>query len=140
MNQKLDLKISILVVPTTWVVAAIVTIVLWATHYDWMYYLIGVCTGLLNFGLMIKMNRRIVRMSELYPDTAKIMAKRQAWIGVLLRILVFTGVFLAIFFKEVYQNTNESGMWNLVIAFGGYATVKVVLIVIYLIFRRKVSE
>lgn len=140
MNQKLDLKISILVVPTTWVVAAIVTIVLWATHYDWMYYLIGVCTGLLNFGLMIKMNRRIVRMSELYPDTAKIMAKRQAWIGVLLRILVFTGVFLAIFFKEVYQSTNESGMWNLVIAFGGYATVKVVLIVIYLIFRRKVSE
>ncbi|MDE7263073.1 MAG: hypothetical protein K2N64_00245 [Anaeroplasmataceae bacterium] len=140
MNQKLDLKISILVVPTTWVVAAIVTIVLWATHYDWMYYLIGVCTGLLNFGLMIKMNRRIVRMSELYPDTAKIMAKRQAWIGVLLRILVFTGVFLAIFFKEVYQNTDESRMWNLVIAFGGYATVKVVLIIIYLIFRRKVSE
>lgn len=140
MKKTIDLRISILVVPITWVVAAIVTIVLWATHYDWMYYLIGVCTGLLNFGLMMKMNRRIVRMAELYPDTAQIMARRQAWIGVLLRILVFTGVFLAIFFKEVYQNPDESRMWNLVIAFGGYATVKVVLVVVYLIFRRKVSE
>ena len=140
MKQKIDLKLSIFVVPATWVVAAIVTIILWATHYDWMYYLIGVCTGLLNFGLMIKMNRRIVRLSELYPDTAQVMAKRQAWIGVLLRLLVFLGVFLAIFFKEVYQNPDETRAWNLVIAFGGYATVKVVLVIIYLIFRRRVSQ
>lgn len=139
MNQKIDQKISLIVVPTTWVVAAIVTIVLWATKYDWMYYLIGICTGLLNFGLMMKTNRKIVRMSELYPDTAKIMAKRQAWIGVLLRILVFMGVFLAIFFKEVYQNPKQEDMWNLVIAFGGYATIKVVLIIVYLIFGRRVT-
>lgn len=140
MNQKIDQKISLIVVPATWVVAAIITIILWATHYDWMYYLIGVCTGLLNFGLMMKTNRKIIRMSELYPDTAKIMAKRQAWIGVLLRILVFTGVFLAIFFKEIYQNPNQEDMWNLVIAFGGYATIKVVLIIVYLIFGRRVTE
>lgn len=140
MNQKIDQKISLIVVPTTWVVAAIVTIVLWATKYDWMYYLIGICTGLLNFGLMMKTNRKIVRISELYPDTAKIMAKRQAWIGVLLRILVFMGVFLAIFFKEVYQNPKQEDMWNLVIAFGGYATIKVVLIIVYLIFGRRVTE
>lgn len=140
MNQKIDQKISLIVVPTTWVVAAIVTIVLWATKYDWMYYLIGICTGLLNFGLMMKTNRKIVRMSELYPDTAKIMAKRQAWIGVLLRILVFMGVFLAIFFKEVYQNPKQEDMWNLVIAFGGYATIKVVLTIVYLIFGRRVTE
>ena len=140
MNQKIDQKISLIVVPTTWVVAAIVTIVLWATKYEWMHYLIGICTGLLNFGLMMKTNRKIVRMSELYPDTAKIMAKRQAWIGVLLRILVFMGVFLAIFFKEVYQNPKQEDMWNLVIAFGGYATIKVVLIIVYLIFGRRVTE
>ena len=140
MNQKIDQKISLIVVPTTWVVAAIVTIVLWATKYDWMYYLIGICTGLLNFGLMMKTNRKIVRMSELYPDTAKIMAKRQAWIGVLLRILVFMGVFLAIFFKEVYQNPKQEDAWYLVIAFGGHATIKVVLIIVYLIFGRRVTE
>ena len=80
MNQKLDLKISIWVVPITWVVAAITTIILWAVDLDWMCYLIGVCTGLLNFGLMIKMNRRIMRMAELYPENAKSMAKRQSWI------------------------------------------------------------
>lgn len=140
MRKPISLKISLFVVPVTWVIAAIVAIVLWATHYDWVYYLLGVCTGLLNFGLMMKMNRRIVRMAELYPDTAAIMAKRQAWIGVLLRILVFVAVFLAIFFKEVYNNTDSSKQWNLVIAFGGYATVKVVLVVIYLLFGRKVSE
>ncbi len=140
MNKQISPKISLFVVPVSWVVAAIVAIVLWATKYDWIYYLLGVCTGLLNFGLMLKMNRRIVRMAELYPDTAAIMAKRQAWIGVLLRMLVFTAVFLAIFFKEVYKNPDSNRVWNLVIAFGGYATVKVVLVVIYLIFRKKVSE
>lgn len=140
MKKQISLKISLFVVPITWVVAAIVAITLWATHYDWMYYLLGVCTGLLNFGLMMKMNRRIVRMAELYPDTAAIMAKRQAWIGVLLRLLVFIGVFLAIFFKEVFKNSNPEGKWNLVIAFGGYATVKVVLVIVYLIFGKKVSE
>lgn len=140
MRKPISLKISLFVVPATWIIAAIITIILWATHYDWMYYLLGVCTGLLNFGLMMKMNRRIVRMAELYPDTAAIMAKRQAWIGVLLRILVFVAVFLAIFFLEVYNSSDTSKQWNLVIAFGGYATVKVVLVIIYLIFGKKVSE
>ncbi len=50
------------------------------------------------------------------------------------------GVFLAIFFKEVYQNPKQEDMWNLVIAFGGYATIKVVLIIVYLIFGRRVTE
>lgn len=138
MNQKLDLKISIWVVPITWVVAAITTIILWAVDLDWMCYLIGVCTGLLNFGLMIKMNRRIMRMAELYPENAKSMAKRQSWIGVIIRILVFMGVFLALFFKMAYQNPD--GILSLVTAFGGFATVKVVLIIIYFIFRRRLSE
>lgn len=138
MQQKMDQRISILVVPITWGVAAIAAIILGVCKLDWIYYLIGVCTGLLNFGLMIKTNRRILRMAELYPDTASVMAKRQAWIGVLFRMLVFIGIFLAIFFKEVYGNPN--GIWNLVIAFSGYATVKVVLIIVYLIFRKRVSE
>lgn len=138
MQQKMDQRISILVVPITWGVAAITAIILGVCKLDWIYYLIGVCTGLLNFGLMIKTNRRILRMAELYPDTASVMAKRQAWIGVLFRMLVFIGIFLAIFFKEVYENPN--GIWNLVIAFSGYATVKVVLIIVYLICRKRVSE
>ncbi len=117
MQQKMDQRISILVVPITWGVAAITAIILGVCKLDWIYYLIGVCTD---------------------PDTASVMAKRQAWIGVLFRMLVFIGIFLAIFFKEVYGNPN--GIWNLVIAFSGYATVKVVLIIVYLICRKRVSE
>lgn len=140
MKKPISLKISLFVVPITWIIAAIVSIALGVTHYDWMYYILGVCTGLLNFGLMMKTNRKIVRLVELYPDTAQVMAKRQAWIGFLLRLLVFVGVFVAIFFKEVFQNPDPSRKWNLVIAFGGYASVKFVLVFVYLIFGRRVSE
>ncbi len=138
MNRPLDQRISILVVPITWVVAAIVAIILGVCKQDWIYYLIGIFTGLLNFGLMLKFNRRFVRMAELDPNHASIVAKKQAWFGLLLRLLVFLGVFIAIYFKRAYGNPN--GIWSLAIAFGGYATVKFVLIVVYLIFRRKVSE
>lgn len=134
-------KINLLIVPISWVVAAIVAIVLGVCGYDWIYYLIGVFTGLLNFGLMIKTNRRISRSMEEKTEFAAITAKKQAWIGIGLRLLVFTGVFVAIFFKEVYG--NASGMWNLVIAFGGYATIKFVLVVVYVIYYlvgKKVSK
>lgn len=133
MNQ----KISFYVAPISWVVAAIVAVILWACKLDWTYYLIGVFTGLLNFGLMVRESRKIARLGELNSDTGPSLAKRQAWLGVLIRMLVFVGVFLAIFFKEVYG--GKDGMWNLVIAFGGYATIKVVLIVVYLCFGKKVT-
>lgn len=138
MEKTNDYKFSLLVVPITWAVAAIVAIIIGCLGYDWMYYLIGVCTGLLNFGLMMKTNRRILRLSELYPDTASAMAKKQAWVGLGLRMLVFIGVFLAIFFKEVYNNNDNN--WNIVIAFGGYATIKAVMVIVYLIFRKKVNN
>ncbi len=130
--------IDAIVVPISWVVAAIVATCLGCCGYDWLAYLIGVFTGLLNYGIMVKTNRKMVRMAELYPETAKILAKRTAWTGVLLRMLVFMGVFLALFFKEVYRQ-EEVKMWILLIAFSGYMTIKVVLIAVYLIFRKKVN-
>lgn len=136
--RKIDQKFTLLVVPCTWVIAGITAIILAVCKLDWMYYLIGVCTGLLNFGLMVKSNRKLVREAELFPEEASICAKRHVLKGYLLRMLVFVGIFLAIFFKEVYN--NPEGMWNLVIAFGGYATIKVVVVIVYLIFRKKVSE
>lgn len=138
MNQKTNQKINYLVVPIVLVVATIVAIILGVCGYDWVYYLIGVFTGLLNHGLMLKMSRRIIRMAELYPDSAQAYAKKQAWLGVVIRLVVFTGIFLAIFFKEVYGKPEE--IWILVIAFGGYVTIKVVLVTVYLIFRKKVSD
>ncbi|MDE5867735.1 MAG: hypothetical protein K2H02_02205 [Anaeroplasmataceae bacterium] len=133
MENQMDQKLNLLVVPISWVVAAIVAIVIGVCGYDWVYYLIGVFTGLLNFGLMIKANRRMVRAAKENPEAAAIYAKKQAWLGMGLRILVFTGVFVGIFFKEVYGHSGESRVWNLVIAFGGYATIKFVLVAVYLV-------
>lgn len=137
MVHKINDKLNIATVITTWIISIIVSIFLGCFGYDFVYYLIGVFTGLLNFGLMIKTNRRIVRAAENDPDNAAIFVKRQTAIGFLLRLFVFIGVFLAIFYKEL---GNENGMWNLLIAFSGYATLKLSLIISYLIFRKKVHE
>lgn len=140
MINQMSQKFSLLVVPITWVVAAIVATVIGVCGYDWIYYLIGVFTGLLNYGLMIKFNRRMERAAKENTETSAIVAQKQAWIGIGLRLLVFIGIFLAIFFKEVYGQSDSSRAWNLVIAFGGYATIKFVLIVVYLLFRKKVNK
>lgn len=136
MNQ----KISYFVVPITWVVAALVALILGLCHLDWVYYLIGVFTGLLNYGIMIKMNRRMLRMAELQPETASITAKRSAWLGTFLRLLIVLVILLAVFFKEVYGKDNKDGIWNIVITFGGYATIRVVLVAVYIIFGKKVED
>lgn len=140
MINQMNQKFSLLVVPITWLVAAIVAIVLGVCGYDWIYYLIGVFTGLLNYGLMIKFNRRMERVAKENTETSAIVAQKQAWIGIGLRLLVFIGIFLAIFFKEVYGQADSNRAWNLVIAFGGYATIKFVLIVVYLLFRKRVNK
>lgn len=141
MNQK-NLKINLLVVPISWLVGAIIAVVLGVCGYEWLYYLIGLCTGLLNFGMMIKTNRTVELLMQANPDQAAIVAKKHAWLGIALRLLVFTGVFMAIYFKKVYGNSDN--IWILVIAFGGYATVKFVLLMVYIIYylvsRKKVKE
>lgn len=140
MNQS-NQKINLLVVPISWVIAAIVAIVLGVCGYEWLYYLIGVCTGLLNFGIMVKNNRTMELLMQANPEQAEYAAKKHAWFGILLRLLVFFAVFMAIFFKEVYGNPDN--MWVLVIAFGGYATVKFVLIAVYVVYflvGKKVKE
>lgn len=136
--QKPDQKINYLVVPIVWVVAGVTALILGLCKLDWIYYLIGVFTGLLNYGLMLKTNRRIVRLAELYPEEAAIHAKKQAVVGWIIRLVVFLAIFLAIFFKDVFGNPDN--IWLLVIAFSGYATIKIVLIAVYIIFRKKVSS
>lgn len=133
MENQMDQKINLLVVPISWVVAAIVAVILGVCGYDWVYYLIGVFTGLLNYGLMVKANRRMMRTAKENPEAAAILAKKYAWLGMGLRILVFAGVFMAIFFKEVYHHSGEARAWNLVIAFGGYVTIKFVLVMVYIV-------
>lgn len=133
-------KFNYIVVPITWVVAAIVALTLGLCGLDWVYYLIGVFTGLLNFGIMIKMNRRMIRNAELYPDAAQITAKRSAYLGTLLRLVIVLAILMAVFFKEVYGKEDSDGIWNVLITFAGYATIKVVMVVVFIIFRKKVSE
>ena len=134
-NKKL--AINLFVVPGSWLVGGIVALILGLCKLDWMSYLIGLFTGLLNFGLMSKSSRKMARFAELQPDLGMAQAKSTAWKGASLRILVVCIVFAAIYFKEVNE---ENGMWALVIALAGYVTVKIVLVAVYLIFRKKVES
>ena len=139
MEEK-KLTLNYLVVPGSWIVGGIVALILGLCGLDWFSYLIGLFTGLLNFGLMLKSSRKFAKLAELDPTVASIQARKYSMGGVAVRLLVVAGVFTALFFKNVYGRTDEAGYWTLVIALGGYVTIKIILIAVYLIFGKKVEE
>lgn len=139
MNDK-KVVLNILVVPTCWVVGGITALILGLCKLDWMSYLIGLFTGLLSFGMMVKSSRRMARLAELEPGVGMAKAKSSSWKGASLRLLVVGAVFAALFFKEKFGNPDANPMWVLIYALCGYMTVKVVLIAVYLIFRKKVES
>lgn len=132
-------EINYLVVPFSWLVGGITAIILGVLKQDWINYLIGLFTGLLNFGLMVKMNRRMVRLAKLDPEHVSLTVKKSTWFGAFLRFVVVAFVFAALYFKDVWQVEDNNAYIHLVIAFAGYLTVKVVLVATYLIFRKKVD-
>lgn len=134
-----NLKIEYLIVPITLAVGGIVTAILAATHQGWSYYLIGLMTALLNHGLLVKQSFQIERNAKLDPEGKQLKPKRTMMLWYFLRVLVFVGVFVSIAFKADLKN-NSQGVWYFLTAFGGYMTLKAVLIVLVLIFKGKVKE
>ncbi len=135
----MSLKISYLIAPITMIIVVIVTIILAVCKQGWEYYLIGSLVGLMNHGLMVKQAARIERFAKLDPEGKTLKPKRTAALWYFLRVLVFVGVFVSLAFKADLKN-NSQGIWYLVTAFGGYLTLKVVLIICLLICRGKVER
>jgi len=141
--MKKNLMINYLIVPITLAVTAIVTVILAICKQGWVYYLIGSMTALLNHGLMVKQSFQLERYAKLDPEGTTLKPKRTVAIWYLLRVLVFVGVFVAIAFKAELGK-DPQGIWYFITAFGGYMTLKVILISLLLISgifsKRKVDE
>lgn len=135
----MNVKINYLVVPITIAIATIITIILAATQQGWYYYLIGVLTALLNHGLRVKQNARLVRFAKLDPTGETLKPKRTAILWYLLRVVVFAGIFIVLIFKAEPW-TNPQGIYYIITGLGGYATLTVALIITVLICRGKVKE
>ncbi|UKI49092.1 MAG: ATP synthase subunit I [Clostridium sp.] len=92
-------KFGIIVVPITWTVGAIVAIILgiWGPDRWWLSYLLGLMTALLNFGLMMKSNRRLAEKTK---NQEEIKPKRIALTGYFVRIIVFVAIFTAVCYSQ----------------------------------------
>lgn len=135
----MKLKIDLLVVPITFVVAGIITIILAATGQKWDYYLIGTLVALMNHGLLVKQTARLTRMAKLDPEHKLYSPKKTVALWYFLRVLVFVSVFAVLVYKSNFRE-NSSAIWYIVTALGGYMTYKVIFIILALTFREKVIK
>ena len=131
-----DQKINFFVVPISFVLAIIVVVVLLLTKQDWKYYLIGVLLGLMTHGMMVKQNARLVRLTKLDPQHTTFNPRKSAIMWFLLRFVLVAGVFviLALLAKDLERTELVIKM---LIALGGYVTVKIVFIVLLLTIKEK---
>lgn len=129
-------KANYFIVPITLIVAIITTIILAVLKLGWTYYLVGVMTSLLNYGLLVKQTFRIERYAKLDPEGKTLNPKKTVAIWSFLRILVFVGVFISLAFKSDIIN-NKEAIWLLITAFAGYLTLKVVLVLCFLFIKDK---
>lgn len=134
-----DQKINFIVVPVTLVIIGIVTLVLVLTKQEWKYYLIGGMLGLMCHGLMVKQNARISRMSKLDPTETVFHPKKSAMLWYALRFALVVTVFVVLGFLAP-KDPREKFVISMLIALGGYLTLKIVFLIILLCFREKVVK
>lgn len=140
MNKDEMYKLSILVVPSSWVIGAIIALIIYFSCSQpdkliWTKsYVLGLVTCLLTFGLSISGGRGFIKEVN-KPDGAPV---RRSILGYILRLLVAGSVFAYI----VYNQNSSNPKFNVIPALIGYITVKVVLIISSLILksRKKVES
>lgn len=117
-------KISIIVVPSCWVVGLIVAIILYFTvSKQWMLsYVLGLVTALLNFGLQLTSGRRF--LSEVNKEGGT--PVRRTILGYLIRIAI-AGLVFAFIIRD--QMTSDKPRFYVIPAVIGYLTEKAIFII-----------
>ena len=129
-------KINFFVVPISFVLAIIITVVLVVTKQDWKYYLIGVLLGLMTHGMMVKQNARLVRLNKLDPNHTTFNPRKSAILWFLLRFLLVAGVLVVL--GLLARNDERTVLVaKMLVAGGGYVTVKIVFIILLLTIKKR---
>ena len=129
-----NLKANIMTSPITMGVGLIAVVIFLITKLPWSYYLIGLVTGLLSHGLLIKMNRRVERNLEKDPECKIYNPTIAIRLGSLLRIVLVVLIVLAVIFKVDLPN-NKDRFIDVIFTIIGYLTYRVVFIICLLIFK-----
>ena len=134
-----DQKINFLVVPITLAVVGIVTLILFLCKQDWKYYLIGGMLGLMCHGLMVKQNARMTRMTKLDPTHTTFNPKKSTILWYLLRFALVLVVFVVLGFLAKDRERKDFVI-SMLIALGGYMTLKIIFIIMLMCVREKVVK
>lgn len=118
-------KLSLILIPLTWVIGIITSLIFYfALHSDirWVWvrsYIIGLASGLLCFGIMVRTNKYMPKDGNDKTNFRKI-----TLLSYFMRFLLLAAIFAAIVFTD-----GLDPIPGLI----GYGTLKVVLIVLLLI-------
>lgn len=134
-----DQKINFIVVPISLLAIGIITLILFLTKQEWKFYLIGGFLGLMCHGLMVKQNARISRMTKLDPTQTVFNPKKSAILWYLLRFVLVIAVFVVLGFLAP-KDPRQKFVISMLIALGGYLTIKILFFIILLSYREKVVK
>lgn len=128
-----------IVIPITILIVGIITIILALLESGWYYYLLGSLVGIMCHALLIKQSIKIKKYAQVDPEGKLFNIKKTSITGSLTRFALFVLVFIVLAYKASEQ-TVHNPIILILIAFGGYLTLKVVLIVTTMIYAKKVKE
>ncbi len=134
-------KLAAIVAPISWIVGLVGWLILYfaldkSIRGAWsLSFVLGILTALLNLGLMVKGSKHIVdKACDPYAHPVKV-----NMIYYLLRILLFAAIFAMVIFDQFVYNI-DSPKFNVWATLIGYSSVKIILIIVYLVMKGKVRN
>ena len=131
-----QLKSCVITTPITIGVGTLAVIVFLIAKLPWNYYLIGLFTGLLSNGVLIKFNRIIAANLEKDPECKSYKPTTTLTLGRIIRTALVIFVILGVVFKTDLPN-NKDGLWDVMFTIFGYLTYRIVFIICILVFKDK---
>lgn len=134
-------KLAAIVAPISWICALIGWLILFfalnkSCRSAWSSsYVIGIMTGLLNLGLMVKGSKHIQK-NALNPYNSSVKVNVIYYI---LRVILFAAIF-AMVITDQYIFNNEAPKFNVWATLIGYSIVKIVLLTVVLLMKGKVKN
>lgn len=138
--MKKKMIINNIAAPIALLLVGIITLILFLCDLNWKYYLIGAMLGFLVHGMMLKQSYRMERMAKLDPEKTFFNPKKSSISWLLIRMLVTVGVFGVLAYLSISENGKKQGIVDLLIALGGFLTLKAVFIIGILLIREKVDS
>ncbi|MGL4949096.1 MAG: ATP synthase subunit I [Anaeroplasmataceae bacterium] len=132
-------KFGLLVIPASWLVGIIVSLILYFALNDaiaWIVtksYILGLIASLANFSIFIKCGNGFLKEVEKKENGSPV---TKFMIGVIIRTIITLLIFAIVIFGHI----NETPTFNVYATLGGFLTVKAIMMIVVMLKKGKVIK